>query len=59
MVLSAQAMSAAPTMSVGEKLDPSPPLSRGGMVVRVAPDGPWVSLQARPERAADIGTPGM
>jgi hypothetical protein len=59
IVLSAQDASAAPTRSVGEKSDPSPPLSFGGTVEMVAPDGPWSSWQDRPEREAVIGTPAM
>ncbi|HET6413307.1 MAG TPA: hypothetical protein VFG53_14710 [Anaeromyxobacter sp.] len=35
-----------------------PPLSRGGTVVRVVPEGPWVSSQVRPSIRADMDTPG-
>ena len=58
-MLSAQEASAAPTRSVGEKLIPVPPLSLGGTVVMVVPEGPWSRRQERPSMDAVMGTPGM
>ena len=57
MVLSAHEASAAPTRSVGEKLEPSPPLSFGGMVRICTPDGSWVSWHSSPVMRTFIGTP--